>query len=74
MQYDPTISPPLPPSQIASQDTQIPPPLPFVQTIPQPTPFILQSQTEIAPPPAMVVILTSKDAHAHMDKLEQRMR
>ncbi|KAL6312786.1 hypothetical protein AAG906_032924 [Vitis piasezkii] len=33
-----------------------------------------QSQTEVAPPPTIVVVSTSKDAHAHMDKLEQRMR
>ncbi|KAL6323324.1 hypothetical protein AAG906_029331 [Vitis piasezkii] len=34
----------------------------------------LRSQTEVAPPPAMVVVPTSKDAHACMDRLEQRMR
>ncbi|RVX23251.1 hypothetical protein CK203_000011 [Vitis vinifera] len=33
-----------------------------------------QSQTEVAPPPTMVVVPTLEDAHAHMDKLEQRMR
>ena len=47
---------------------------PLGQIVPQPTPFILQSQTEIAPPPTMVVVSTSEDAHAHMDKLEQKMR
>ncbi|RVW64304.1 hypothetical protein CK203_052311 [Vitis vinifera] len=46
VQYDPTIPPPLPPSQIAPQDTQMPPPPPLGQTVPQPTPFTLQSQTE----------------------------
>ena len=74
MQYDPTIPPPLPPSQIATQDTQMPPPPPLGQTVPQPTPFTLQSQTEVTPPPAMVVVPTSEDTHARMDRLEQKMR
>ncbi|KAL6347695.1 hypothetical protein AAG906_026224 [Vitis piasezkii] len=52
-------------------DPTIPPPLP---PIPQPTPFTLQSQIEVAPPPAMVVVPTSEDTHARMDRLEQRMR
>lgn len=43
VQYDPTIPPPIPPSQIAPQDTQMPPPPPLGQTVPQPTPFTLQS-------------------------------
>ncbi|RVW12756.1 hypothetical protein CK203_108644 [Vitis vinifera] len=42
--------------QIAPQDTQMPPPPPLGQTVPQPTPFTLQSQTEVTPPPAMVVV------------------
>ena len=74
MQYDPTIPPPLLPSQTAPQDTQIPPHSLLGHTVPQPTPFTLQIQTEVAPPPAMVVVLTSEDAHARIDKLEQRMR
>ncbi|KAL6345453.1 hypothetical protein AAG906_017172 [Vitis piasezkii] len=32
VQYDPTIPPPFPPSQIAPQDTQIPPPPPLGQS------------------------------------------
>ena len=74
VQYDPTILPPLPPSQTAPQDTQIPPPSPLSQTVPQSTPLTLQSQTEVAPPSAMVVVPTLDDAHARMDRLEQRMR
>ena len=74
MQYDPTIPPYLLLSQTAPQDTQIPPPPLLGQTVPQPTPFTLQSQTEVAPSPAMVVVPTSEDAHAHMDRFEQRMR
>ncbi|RVW41823.1 hypothetical protein CK203_108409 [Vitis vinifera] len=42
--------------------------------VPQPTPFTLQSQTEVAPLPVMVVVPTSEDAHTRMDRLEQRMR
>ncbi|RVW39101.1 hypothetical protein CK203_084151 [Vitis vinifera] len=41
--------------QIAPQDIQMPPPPPLGQTVPQPTPFTLQSQTEVTPPPAMVL-------------------
>ncbi|RVW18047.1 hypothetical protein CK203_113339 [Vitis vinifera] len=42
--------------------------------VPQPTPFTLQSQTEVTPPPAMVVVPTSEDTYARMDRLEQKMR
>ncbi|RVW61057.1 hypothetical protein CK203_045852 [Vitis vinifera] len=42
--------------------------------VPQPTPFTLQSETEVAPLPVMVVVPTSEDAHTRMDRLEQRMR
>ncbi|RVW63898.1 hypothetical protein CK203_055699 [Vitis vinifera] len=34
----------------------------------------LESQIEVAPLPTMVVVLTLEDAHARMDRLEQRMR
>ncbi|RVW25047.1 hypothetical protein CK203_114046 [Vitis vinifera] len=60
--------------QQAQQDTQMPPPPPLGQTVPQPTPFTLQSQTEVTPPPAMVVVPTSEDTYARMDRLEQKMR
>ena len=52
----------------------MPSPPPLGQTVPQPTPFTLQSQTEVTPPPAMVVVPTSEDTHARMDRLEQKMR
>ena len=58
MQYDPTIPPPLLPSQTAPQDTQIPPLLLLGQTVLQLTPFTLQSLTKVDPPPSMVVVLT----------------
>ena len=70
MQYDPTIPPPFPPSQTTPQDNQISPPPPFGHTVAKPRPFTLQSQTEVTPSPAMVVVSTSKDAHASMDRLE----
>ncbi|KAL6345808.1 hypothetical protein AAG906_017563 [Vitis piasezkii] len=36
--------------------------------------FELDYQTEVAPPPVMVVFPTSEDAHARMDRHGQRMR
>ncbi|RVW75457.1 hypothetical protein CK203_061506 [Vitis vinifera] len=35
--------------------------------------YYWRSQTEVASPPAMVVVLTSENTHARMDRLEQRM-
>ena len=52
----------------------MPSPPPLGQTVPQPTPFTLQSQTEVTPPPAMVAVPTSEDTHARMDRLEQKVR
>ncbi|RVW27109.1 hypothetical protein VitviT2T_011710 [Vitis vinifera] len=57
-QYDPTVLPPPPPSQLA----------------PQAMPFTLHSQIEVAPPPVTVPTPTSEDLHAPMDRLEQRLR
>ena len=74
VEYDPTIPPPLPPSQTALRDTQMSSPLPLGQTLPQPTPFTLQSQIEVASPPAMVVVSIPEHGHARMDRLEQRRR
>ena len=70
VQYDPTIPPLLPPSQPAPHDTQIPPSPLLGQTVPQLTPFTLQSQTEVAPPRTMMVVPTSEDVHVRMDRLE----
>ena len=60
-QFDPVPSPP-------------PPPPPISQFTPPPVPFVLHSQTEVAPPPAIVPILTPNDTQARMEKLKQRMR
>ena len=70
MQYDPTILPLNPPNQIAPKDTQMPPPPPLGWTVPQPTRFTLQSQTEVALPPVIVPTLILEDPHARMDRLE----
>ncbi|RVW60156.1 hypothetical protein CK203_092316 [Vitis vinifera] len=46
------------------QQTQQIPPSPLLgQTVPQLTPFTLQSQTEVAPPRTMMVVPTSEDVH-----------
>ena len=50
-----------------------PPPPPISQFTPPPVPFVLHSQTEVAPPPAIVPTLTPDDTQARMEKLEQRM-
>lgn len=57
-QFDPV--PPLPPS--------------ISQLDPSPAPFILHSQTEVAPPPINMPTPTSDDTHHRMDRLEQRLR
>ncbi|RVW13642.1 Retrovirus-related Pol polyprotein from transposon 17.6 [Vitis vinifera] len=55
-------------------DTTVPPPPPHSQPAPQTIPFTLHSQTEVAPPPAIVPTSISEDPHARMDKLEQKLR
>ncbi|KAL6315497.1 hypothetical protein AAG906_000792 [Vitis piasezkii] len=55
-------------------DTTVPPPPPHSQPAPQTIPFTLHSQTEVAPPPAIVPTPISEDPHARMDKLEQKLR
>ena len=54
-------------------DSMSPPPPPPVLTVPQAPPYVLHGHFEIAPP---VVIQTTviDDAHACMDRIEQRMR
>nr|CAN83640.1 hypothetical protein VITISV_001524 [Vitis vinifera] len=54
-------------------DTTVPPPPPHSQPTSQTIPFTLHSQTEVAPPPAIVPTPISEDPHARMDKLEQKM-
>ena len=55
-------------------DATVPPPPPHSQPAPQTIPFTLHSQTEVAPPPAIVPTPISEDPHARMDKLEQKLR
>ncbi|RVW88953.1 Retrovirus-related Pol polyprotein from transposon 17.6 [Vitis vinifera] len=57
-----------------SFDATVPPPPPHSQPAPQTIPFTLHSQTEVAPPPAIVPTPISEDPHARMDKLEQKLR
>ncbi|RVW62095.1 hypothetical protein CK203_058926 [Vitis vinifera] len=49
-------------------------PPPHSQPAPQTVPFTLHSQTEVTPPPAIVPTPISEDPHAHMDRLEQKLR
>ena len=50
-----------------------PPPPPLVPTVPQASPYMLHGHSEIAPP-AFVQTTIIDDAHASMDRIEQRMR
>ena len=56
-----------------SYDSHPPPPPPPVPTVPQVSPYVLHGHYEVAP---TVVVLTTvtNDAHARMDRIEQRMR
>ena len=47
-----------------------PPPPPISQFTSPPVPFVLHSQTEVAPPLAIAPTLTTDDTQAHMEKLE----
>ena len=65
--------------QIPHQDSAwygltIPPPPPLNQLVPYLALYVLHSQTDATPLPVVAPILTSEDAHARMDRLEQRMR
>ena len=55
-------------------DTTVPPPFPLSQSVPQAILFTLHSQIEVATPPVTLLIPTSEDPHAYMDRLEQRLR
>ena len=63
-----------PPQDGAQYDRTVPPPLPPSQLAPQAIPFTLHSQTEVALPSIIVPTSTSEDPHARMDRLEQRLR
>ncbi|KAL6349660.1 hypothetical protein AAG906_041067 [Vitis piasezkii] len=49
------------------------PPPPPVPTVPQASPYVLHGHSEVAPPVVVPTTVTD-DAHARMDRLEQRMR
>ena len=63
-----------PPQDGAQYDSTAPPPPPLSQPVPHPTPYVLHSQTDATPLPVVAPIQASEDAHARMDRLEQRMR
>ncbi|RVW67075.1 hypothetical protein CK203_063743 [Vitis vinifera] len=63
-----------PPQDGAQYDSTAPPPPPFSQSVPHPTPYVLYSQTDATPLPVVAPIQASEDAHARMDRLEQKMR
>ena len=60
----------VPVQESAQFDTIVPPPPPPNQSTPQPIPFTLHSQTEVALPPITLPILTLENPHARMDRLE----
>ena len=51
----------------------MPPPPPPVPSVPQASPYMPHSQFEVAPPIVAQATVVD-DAHAHMDRIEQRMR
>ncbi|RVW22168.1 Retrovirus-related Pol polyprotein from transposon 17.6 [Vitis vinifera] len=63
-----------PPQDGAQYDSTAPPPPPLSQSVPHPTPYVLHSQTDATPLPVVAPIQASEDAHARMDRLEQRIR
>ena len=54
-------------------DSLPPPSPPPVPLVPQASPYVLHSHSEVVPP-AVVQALVIDDAHARMDRIEQRMR
>ncbi|KAL6340511.1 hypothetical protein AAG906_006176 [Vitis piasezkii] len=54
--------------------SNVPPPPLLSQSVPHPASYLLHSQVDVTPPPIVAPIPALKDAHARMDKLEQRMR
>ena len=49
------------------------PPPPPVLTVPQVSPYVLHGHSEVVPP-AVVQTIVTDNAHARMDRIEQRMR
>ncbi|RVW68221.1 hypothetical protein CK203_064507 [Vitis vinifera] len=62
------------PHDSAQYDHAVPPPPSLSQWVPQPTSYVLHSQIDVIPPPVVALIPALEDVHAHMDRLEQRMR
>ena len=60
----------VPPQDGAQYDPTIPPPLPPSQSAPQAIIFTLHGQIEVVPSPAIEPTSTSDDPHVHMDRLE----
>ncbi|KAL6319661.1 hypothetical protein AAG906_026709 [Vitis piasezkii] len=54
-------------------DSLPPPPPPPIPIVPQASPYMLHGHSEIVPP-AFVQTIVIDDAHARMDRIEQRMR
>ena len=50
-----------------------PPPPPPDQTEPQASPYLLHNQSEVLPP-IVEHTTVSKDTHAHIDRIEQRIK
>ena len=62
------------PQDSAQYEFVAPPPPPLSQSVPHPTPYVLHSQTDATLLPVVAPIQESDDAHARMDRLEQRMK
>ena len=58
---------------VTLHDSLPPPPPPPIPTVPQASPYVLHGHSEVASP-AVVQTTVIDDAHARMDRIEQRMR
>ena len=58
---------------VTLHDSLPPPPPPPIPTVPQASPYVLHGHSEVASP-AVVQTIVIDDAHARMDRIEQRMR
>ena len=54
-------------------DSLPPPPPPPIPKVPQTSPYVLHGHYEVAPPTVVQTTVTD-DAHARMDRIEQRIR
>ncbi|RVW78448.1 hypothetical protein CK203_051426 [Vitis vinifera] len=62
------------PQDSAQYDSAAPPPPLLNQSVPHPTPYALHSQTNATPLPVVTPIQESEDAHARVDRFEQKMK